>query len=140
MWFSQCYMLLCPYVYGLQQYGHLNNSCPLCFLSSSVLLFRIENEENKSYCCFQLGKLHDHPFGQQELFIRFILCVFREHLSTYGRTSFPFGFKGGMCYSIVLLISWSLPFFLLCKDSVRSMFYVIKIMKKHLGVHFLSVE
>ena len=24
-------------VYGLQQYGHLNNSCPLCFLFCSVL-------------------------------------------------------------------------------------------------------
>ena len=34
----ECYMLLNPCVYGLQQYGHLNNSCPLCFLFSSVLV------------------------------------------------------------------------------------------------------
>ena len=28
------YYMSCPCVYGLQQYGHLNNSCPLCFLFS----------------------------------------------------------------------------------------------------------
>ena len=31
---TQCYMLLCPCVYGLQLYGHLINSWPLCFLLS----------------------------------------------------------------------------------------------------------
>ena len=35
--FQQCYMLLGLCAYGLQQYGHLNNSSPLCFLFSSVL-------------------------------------------------------------------------------------------------------
>ena len=32
--FPKCYMLLCPCVYGLQQYGHLNNSshCASCFV------------------------------------------------------------------------------------------------------------
>ena len=29
--------MLCLYVYGLQQSGQLNNSCPLCFLFCSVL-------------------------------------------------------------------------------------------------------
>ena len=38
------YIMLCPYVYGLQQYGPLNNSGPSCFLFSYVLLFEIENE------------------------------------------------------------------------------------------------
>ena len=32
----KCYMLYL-YVYGLQQYGQLKNSCPLCFLFCSVL-------------------------------------------------------------------------------------------------------
>ena len=36
----QCYMLLCTCVYGLQRYGHLYNSCPLCFLLSIVLLLK----------------------------------------------------------------------------------------------------
>ena len=34
---SQCYMLLCLCVYGLQRYGHMYNSCPLCFQFCSVL-------------------------------------------------------------------------------------------------------
>ena len=33
----RCYML-CLYVYGLQQYGLLKNSWPLCFLFCSVVL------------------------------------------------------------------------------------------------------
>ena len=33
----QCYMLLCPDIMCLLQYDHLNNSCLLCFLFSSVL-------------------------------------------------------------------------------------------------------
>ena len=33
---SQCYMFLCPSVHGLIQYGHLNNSCQLCFMFSFV--------------------------------------------------------------------------------------------------------
>ena len=37
-----CYML-CLFVYDLQQYGQLNNSCRLCLLFYSVLLFKIEN-------------------------------------------------------------------------------------------------
>ena len=28
----QCYMFQCPCVYGLEQYGELNNSCQVCFL------------------------------------------------------------------------------------------------------------
>ena len=35
-----CYML-CLYVYGLQQYGQLNNSCPLGYLFCSVMLFKV---------------------------------------------------------------------------------------------------
>lgn len=35
--FTLCYMLLCPCIYGLQQYGHLNFSIPLCFRFCSVL-------------------------------------------------------------------------------------------------------
>ena len=31
----RCYTWLHSCVYGLQQYGHLNNSCPLCFQFSS---------------------------------------------------------------------------------------------------------
>ena len=31
------YMLLCLYVYGLQEYDHLNNSCSLYFLFCSVV-------------------------------------------------------------------------------------------------------
>ena len=27
-----CYMLLCPCVHGLKQYGHMISSYPLCFL------------------------------------------------------------------------------------------------------------
>ena len=34
---SQCYLLLSPCVYGFQQYGRLNNSCPLWFQFNSVL-------------------------------------------------------------------------------------------------------
>ena len=34
--------MLCLYVYDLQQYGQLNNSCSLCSLFSSLLLFEIE--------------------------------------------------------------------------------------------------
>ena len=37
---TRCYVRAC--VYGLQQYGHLNNKWPLCFLFSSVLLFKIQ--------------------------------------------------------------------------------------------------
>ena len=29
---AKCYMLLCPYGYGLEEYGHLKNSCPFCFM------------------------------------------------------------------------------------------------------------
>ena len=38
----QCCMLSL-HVYGLQQYGQLNDSCPLSFLFCSVLQFKIEN-------------------------------------------------------------------------------------------------
>ena len=38
----QCFMLLCPYVCDLQQYGHLNNSCQFYILFCSVLQFKIE--------------------------------------------------------------------------------------------------
>ena len=37
----QCYMLLCPCVYGLQQYGHLRNSCPLCFPLHGPSMFAV---------------------------------------------------------------------------------------------------
>ena len=74
-----CYML-CLYVYGLLQYGQLNNNCHLCFLLCSVLLFKIEKGEKRCCCCFRLGWLNDHLFGK-ELFIRFSVCVFRVHLS-----------------------------------------------------------
>ena len=40
----QCYMLLCPYVYGLKQYGHLNDSCPFSSLFSfCFVIIQIEN-------------------------------------------------------------------------------------------------
>ena len=40
--FPQCYMLLCPCIYRLERYGHLNNSCRLCFLFRFVFfLFKI---------------------------------------------------------------------------------------------------
>ena len=45
---SQFYMLLCPCVYGLQQYGDLNNSCPLCFLFYSVSKFKIKKIKGTS--------------------------------------------------------------------------------------------
>ena len=34
------YHMFCMYVYGLQQYGQLNDSSPLCFLFCSVLYFK----------------------------------------------------------------------------------------------------
>ena len=39
----RCYLNLCPCVYRLKQCGHLNNTCPLCFLFCSVLLSETEN-------------------------------------------------------------------------------------------------
>ena len=38
----QCYMVVYPCVYGLEQYGHLNNSWPLCFLFCN-LKYKIGN-------------------------------------------------------------------------------------------------
>ena len=37
-----CY-ILCLYVYGLQQYGQLNNSWPLCFMFCSVWYLEKKN-------------------------------------------------------------------------------------------------
>ena len=96
----QCYILLFPCVYGLQQYGHLINSCPLCFLFCSVSCFKID--KNSCYCCFQLGLLYDYQY-RKELFIRFTMRVFRERLSVFVRPSFPSGFEGGVWDLIVLI-------------------------------------
>ena len=38
----ECYYMLCPCVYGLEQYCHLHHSCPLCFLLCLVMQFKIE--------------------------------------------------------------------------------------------------
>ena len=45
---SQCCMLLCPCIYGLQQCGHLNKNCSLCFLFCSVLSYKIEENGKKT--------------------------------------------------------------------------------------------
>ena len=46
----------------------------------------------------------------KELFIRFTVHAFRELLSIYVCTSFPFGFEGGMWDLIVIIPDHSLPF------------------------------
>ena len=35
-------LVLCPCACGLEQYGHVNNSCPFCFLFCFVLYFKID--------------------------------------------------------------------------------------------------
>ena len=60
----QCCMLLCSCVYGLQQYVHLNNSCPLCFLF--VLFYDFEYLEmeipanTKQFCFGKLSPLSSY--------------------------------------------------------------------------------
>ena len=36
-------MMLCPHVYGLEQYGHLNSSCPFCLVFCLILYVSNEN-------------------------------------------------------------------------------------------------
>ena len=45
------YYMLYLNIYGLQQYGQLNYSCPLCFLFCSVL----QKIGRNSCCCLELG-------------------------------------------------------------------------------------
>ena len=46
----QCCMLICPCVYGINQYGHLNNSYPLCFLFSSVFCNLKKDKRPQAKC------------------------------------------------------------------------------------------
>ena len=45
----RCNILLSPCVYDLQQYGHMNNTFPICFL------FCLEIGKIRCYCCFQFS-------------------------------------------------------------------------------------
>ena len=62
-------------VYMVWWNGHLNYSCPLCFLCRSVLLFKIAITKNRCYCCFQLGWLSDHLIGERAELLFGLLCV-----------------------------------------------------------------
>ena len=54
--------------------------------------------------------MNDHLRGK-ELFIRFIVCVFRVCLSMFVCASFPFGFEGGEWNLIVLDSDHCLSFY-----------------------------
>ena len=66
----QSYMLVYPCLNSLHQYGHPNNSCPLCFLFS----FLVMNIENR--CLLFSIRLAKWPFVCKELFIWFTVPVF----------------------------------------------------------------
>ena len=81
------------------------NSCPLCFLFSSVFfLFKI-----RSYRCFLLGHLNGHLFGN-ELFICFTVRVLRGRLSVC-ECVVVFCFEGWTWDLIVLVPDHCLSFY-----------------------------
>ena len=88
--------------YGLEQYGHLNNSAHS--VSCFVLFCKVKRKigKNRCCCCFRFGSLNFLLFGK-ELFIRFTLRVFHEHLLMCVCASFPFGFSGGK-WDVMLLV------------------------------------
>ena len=66
-------MLLCQCVYTLKQYGHLDSSCPFCFL------FCFVNYNRKQLKIKIAAIYNNHLFGE-ELFIRFTVRVYHESL------------------------------------------------------------
>ena len=100
-------MLLYPCVYGPKQYGHLNNSCPLCFLFCSVLLFKI--------IIYHLGP--SVPSFGKELIIQFTVRVPPKRLSICGCPSFPFSFEGGVWHLTVLISSHCLSVYFIPKKN-----------------------
>ena len=40
-----------PCVYGLEQYDHMNDNCPLCFLFCFLLIYKMEMGKNRCCCC-----------------------------------------------------------------------------------------
>ena len=102
----QCCIWLCPCVYGLKHYDHLNHSCPFCFLFFFFFFFFFFHKFKKVgkidvavALLFQLGYLNDHLF-REERFIWFTVRVDRERLSICVCASFPFGFEVGCGFKL----------------------------------------
>ena len=96
----KCYMLLCLCVYEIQQYRHLNNSCPLSFRFRSVCNLKVG--KSRCYCCFQLASLNGHLFGKELLF-GLLRVSFLNILSICVCAAFRFGFEDWMWDLVVLI-------------------------------------
>ena len=72
--------------------GHLNNSCPACFLFCNSKQ-KIGENTDRCHRCFQIGWLNDHLFGKELS----ILCVSFVNVYQFVRVvPSVFGFEGEM--------------------------------------------
>ena len=114
--------------------------CYLILLSVLILWFTYYDLLCECHILVKFRSLNDHLSGK-ELFIWFTECAFRELLSIYVFSYFPFGFKGRIWDLIRLIVSSLITayFLLLVNGWIRlSSFEISKsVSRKEVPVDFL---